>query len=119
MILIVEDDEPSYFFLKVLLTKLKFNFEWVQNGSDAVRLCKEREDIEMVLMDINMPLLDGYEATKEIRKFNTDLPIIAQTAFAIAGDRERALEVGCNDYISKPINRVDLVEIIDKYFHSK
>lgn len=115
MVLIVEDDEPSFFYLKVLLTKLGISFEWVQNGEDAVRICKERDDFKMILMDMNMPLLNGFEATAEIRKFNKDIPIIAQTAFAIFGDREEAIESGCNDYISKPIDKNKLIALIEKY----
>ena len=67
-------------------------------------------------MDIQMPEMDGYEATRQIRQFNKDVIIIAQTAYALAGDREKAVEAGCNDYITKPINRDKLMELISKYF---
>jgi CheY-like chemotaxis protein len=67
-------------------------------------------------MDIKMPEMDGYEAARQIRKLNKDVIIIAETAFALTGDREKALDAGCNDYISKPIERHLLVELIHKYF---
>jgi CheY-like chemotaxis protein len=70
------------------------------------------------MMDIKMPEMDGYEATRQIRQFDKEVIIIAQTAFALMGDSEKAIEAGCNDYISKPINRDELMTIIEKYFKS-
>jgi CheY-like chemotaxis protein len=67
-------------------------------------------------MDIQMPVMNGYEATRQIRQFNKDVVIIAQTAFGLSGDREKAVEAGCNDYISKPINKDELLALIQKYF---
>ena len=67
-------------------------------------------------MDIKMPEMDGYEATRKIRQFNTEVIIIAQTAFALTGDREKAFAAGCNDYISKPIRKDKLKELIQQYF---
>ncbi|MDZ7739528.1 MAG: response regulator [Bacteroidales bacterium] len=85
------------------------------DGEEAVRICRETPGIDLVLMDIKMPVLDGYDATREIRKFNKDLPIIAQTAYAFYGDSENALEAGCNDYISKPVKQADLLKMVSKY----
>jgi len=76
----------------------------------------EIPDIDLVLMDIQMSKLGGYEATKQIRNFNKELIIIAQTAYCLSGDREKALEAGCNDYIAKPINKNELQALIQKYF---
>jgi len=70
----------------------------------------------LVLMDIQMPDVNGYEATKQIRQFNKGIVIIAQTAYALAGDREKAIEAGCNDYLSKPIKKDELMTLIVKYF---
>jgi CheY-like chemotaxis protein len=67
-------------------------------------------------MDIKMPIMDGYEATRQIRQFNKDVVIIAQSAYALIGDREKAMAAGCNDYISKPIKKGELMKLIQKYF---
>lgn len=114
-ILVAEDDEISYLFLENILNDKNISLIHVSNGFDAVKAVKELSDISVVLMDIKMPELDGLEATKEIRKFNKNIPIIAQTAFAMSGDRENAILQGCNDYISKPINKKELINIIIKY----
>lgn len=113
-ILIVEDDKHSFEFLKIVLEMAKMTTIWAQDGSSAIRLCNENSDIDLVLMDINMPIMNGFEATKEIKKFRPKLPIIAQTAYAILGDREKALSEGCDDYISKPIKKEVLMSKIDK-----
>jgi hypothetical protein len=86
------------------------------NGDEAVETCRKIPGIDLVLMDIKMPRMNGYEATRMIRSFNKDIVIVAQTAYALSGDREKALEAGCNDYISKPIRKADLLEKIRKYF---
>ncbi len=70
-------------------------------------------------MDIQMPGMNGYEATHQIRQFNKDVVIIAQTAFGLSGDREKAIEAGCNDYISKPINKDEVLSLIQKYFQNQ
>ncbi|MCF6333452.1 MAG: response regulator [Draconibacterium sp.] len=112
LILIVEDDEPSFMFIKIVLGYSGFKNLWVKNGEEAIIACKQNNDINLVLMDINLPAMSGYSATKEIKKFKPELPIIAQTAFAILGDREKAFKAGCDDYISKPINSKMLIEKI-------
>jgi len=82
---------------------------------EAVRLCKENPDIDFVLMDIKLPELNGYDATKRIREFNKDIVIIAQTSYAFPDDREKAITAGCNDYISKPYSQNDLLELLKKW----
>jgi CheY-like chemotaxis protein len=79
-------------------------------------MCKTHRDIDLVFMDIMMPKMNGYEATRQIRLFNNDVVIIAQTAYGLSGDREKAIEAGCNDYIAKPINREALLALTQKYF---
>jgi len=111
-ILIVEDDESSFEFLQVVLENSGINIIWAEDGEVSVKLCKENSNIDLVLMDINIPVMNGYDATREIKKFRPDLPIIAQTAYAIAGDREKSLDAGCDDYISKPIKKEKLLKII-------
>ena len=114
-ILIAEDDESSFEYLNAVLVKANYHIIWAKNGEEAVNLCQKHKSIALVLMDINMPMMNGYEATKLIKKSRPDLPVIAQTAYAIAGDREKAFAEGCDDYISKPIKREELLKITGKY----
>jgi CheY-like chemotaxis protein len=115
-ILIVEDDPTSEMMLEIMIEDYCKTPLVAKNGLEAVQLCKENPDIDFVLMDIKMPELNGYDATKIIREFNKDIIIFAQTAFALPGDREKAIAAGCNDYISKPYSQSELTELIDKYF---
>ncbi|MBV5335184.1 MAG: PAS domain-containing protein [Sulfuricurvum sp.] len=115
-ILIVEDDAESAILLSKIVQKFSKEVFKARTGIEAVDICRKNKDINLILMDIQMPEMDGYEATRQIRQFNTDVIIIAQTAFALSGDKELALEVGCNDYISKPIKRKQLMETINKHF---
>jgi CheY-like chemotaxis protein len=115
-ILIVEDDEQSAILLAFAVKTLGTNLIKVKTGREAVAVCRDNPDIDLILMDIKMPEMDGYEATRQIRQFNREVTIIAQTAYALSGDREKALEAGCNDYISKPIKKEDLVELLLQYF---
>lgn len=85
-------------------------------GAEAVEVCRNNPDIDLILMDIKMPVMDGLEATRQIRQFNKNVIIIAQTAFGLPGDREKAIEAGCNDYIAKPIEIALLLELIQKNF---
>ena len=90
-----------------------------KNGIEAVKKCQDNLDIDLILMDMRMPEMDGYEATKQIRKFNKNVIIIAQTAFALSNDREKTINVGCNDYIMKPINQVQLKNLITTLINNK
>jgi CheY-like chemotaxis protein len=114
-ILIVEDDEISYSLLKRMLQKINKTILHAKTGVEAVEACRNNPDIDLVLMDIRMPKMDGNEATRQIRQFNKDIIIIAQTAYAFEGDNKKAIEAGCNDYISKPIDKTLLNELIKKY----
>jgi len=114
-ILVVEDIEYSFELLRITLEKTGIHTLWAKNGVEAIKICAENNTLDLVLMDINMPVMNGYEATREIKKIKPDLPIIAQTAYAIEGDREKSLEAGCNDYISKPLNNTDLLAMIKKH----
>ncbi|MDX9748579.1 MAG: response regulator [Paludibacter sp.] len=107
-ILIVEDDEVSAMLLKKSITSVSNELLFATNGVDAIQKCRDNSDIDLILMDIRMPVMGGYEATRQIRQFNPNVIIIAQTAFGLAGDREKAREAGCNDYVSKPINIAEL-----------
>lgn len=111
-ILIAEDDKTSDLFITIALIKFCKKVLHAQNGVDAIRICRENHDIDLILMDIKMPELDGYKATRQIREFNKDVIIIAQTAYGLVGDREKTLVAGCNDYISKPIIVDELLTLI-------
>jgi len=113
--LIVEDDEISYSLLIRMVQKISYEVLHAITGVQAIEACRNNPDLDLVLMDIRMPQMDGIEATRQIRKFNKDIIIIAQTAYAFSGDREKAIQAGCNDYISKPINKTLLNEMIKKH----
>ncbi|NCB08176.1 MAG: response regulator, partial [Bacteroidia bacterium] len=118
-VLVAEDDEVGRLFLSTILEKRCKKILFVSNGLEAVQTFNENPGIDLILMDIRMPLLDGYMATRKIRETNQDVVIVAQTAYAMAGDKEKALEAGCNDYMTKPLNRKLLMELIEKYFKQK
>ncbi|WP_346863010.1 PAS domain S-box protein [uncultured Draconibacterium sp.] len=115
-ILIADDDAVSVDLLKIFLKDYCQNFIVAENGEIAVEKVKEHGDIDLVLMDVKMPLMDGFDATKRIRAFNTDVKIIAQTAFVQEQDIVKALNVGCNNFISKPINKHKLLELVQSMF---
>jgi PAS domain S-box-containing protein len=116
-ILIAEDDETSATLITTVVKKISHDLLHAVTGIEAVDACRNNPGIDLVLMDITMPELSGYEATRQIRTFNKDVIIIAQTAYAQTGDREKSLEAGCNDYISKPLKHSLLLELIHKYFN--
>lgn len=118
LILIVEDVESNYLYLNAVLTKLNVNIEWVKNGLEAVNFAKEHPEISLILMDLQMPEMNGYDATREIKKIYPDLKIIAQTAFAMSDDRAKAIEAGCDDYLAKPIRSKDLLDTVNKYLEN-
>jgi PAS domain S-box-containing protein len=113
-ILIVEDDVPSLQYLSKILTDNSYSFLSAGNGEQALELIRSDNNINLVLMDIRMPVMDGIEATKEIKRIRPDIPIIAQTAFAFSEERSEILEIGCDDYISKPINKKEMLTKINK-----
>ncbi len=114
-ILIAEDVESNYQLLESYLLKTKANIIWVENGKEAIETCNKDIKIDLILMDMQMPVLNGYEATKRIKEQYPEIPIIAETAFALAGDREKILMAGCSDYISKPIRANKLYKKLEKY----
>jgi len=116
VILLVEDDEVSLEFLKELLEPYKVKLICTYDGQSAIDACKSNSDVELILMDVQLPVLNGNDAMKEIKKIRPNLPIIAQTAFAMSGDKERYLKDGFDNYISKPINLNELISLISKYF---
>jgi len=115
-ILIAEDDETSEMLISIAVKKFGKEIISIRTGTEAVEVCRKNPDIDLVLMDIDMPEMNGYEATRQIRQFNKDLVIIAQIAFGLSGDREKAIAAGCDDYIAKPIKIDELLEKIEKLF---
>jgi len=114
VVLITEDEEVNFFYLKTLLKKTEARVLRAKNGKEAVDIIAEyKGDIDLVLMDINMPVMDGYEAMRIIKARHPDLPIIAQTAYTLNNDRRKCLKAGFNDYIAKPINKVALFRLVN------
>lgn len=116
-VLIAEDDISSAKLLQAIFSKYNFNVTHVSNGEEAVEYCRTNPDLQLVMMDVKLTEMSGLMATQQIREFNKDIVVIAQTAFALREDREKALAAGCTDYITKPIRRDDLVKLLEKYFN--
>lgn len=114
-ILLAEDDDNSYRLISAILNKYDLTILRTTDGMQTIEVFKAHPDISLVLMDIKMPGIDGFEATREIRKLNKNVPVIAQTAFAFAGDKEDALLAGCNAFITKPIIKHELIELINTF----
>lgn len=115
-ILIAEDDETSEMLLSIIISAFSNCVMKARTGAEAVEISRNNPDLDLILMDIKMPVMNGYTATRQIRQFNKDVVIIAQTAFELSGSREKAIEAGCNDYLAKPIDKTELLSMIQKYF---
>jgi len=114
-ILVAEDVATNYLLVKKSLRKTDVQLVWAKTGLQAVEAVQNNPAIDLVLMDIRMPVMNGLDATRKIKELRPNLPIIAQTAYAMDGDRENSIEAGCDDYISKPINLKLFIELIAKY----
>ncbi len=110
--LVAEDEEDNYRYLEVALSLNNANLIWARDGQEAVDLFRKTENIDLVLMDIKMPIMDGYQATHLIKSIKPGVPVIAQTAYSIAEEREKSIKAGCDGYIAKPINFNDLQILI-------
>ena len=115
-VLIVEDIFESSRYLEIIVRSFTKVIIKATTGVEAVAVCRNNPDIDLVLMDIQMPEMNGYEAVQEIRTFNPEVVIIAQTAYAQRGDREKAIAAGCTEYLAKPISKTDLIALINNYF---
>jgi CheY-like chemotaxis protein len=118
-IMVADDDEMSVLLIKNILKRASREVLIARTGIEAIELFEQNADIDLVLMDMKMPKLNGYEATHRIRAISQDVVIIAQTSFALSGDREQALAAGCNDYLSKPIVPNQLLQLVQSYFEEK
>jgi signal transduction histidine kinase len=114
-ILVVEDNELSSKLMTALLDSMKYDYHHVKEGEEAIEYVKTNPNTRLILMDMKLPGMDGYEATRKIKKINQFIPVIAQTAFAMTGDRQKALEAGCDDYLPKPIDFKRLKELLQVY----
>ncbi len=115
MILIVEDDFANRFLIEKMVKELSSQVFVAEDGAEAVEICKNNPKITKVLMDLKMPVMDGFEATRVIKTFRPELPIIALTAYAMSGDERKAREAGCDDYLSKPVSRKQLLKALSKF----
>jgi PAS domain S-box-containing protein len=115
-ILVVEDDPASYEYLNEILSSNGCNVLHASNGSEALKLFRESASLHMILLDIQLPEMDGYQIARSIRKTNKSIPIIAQTAHAMPEDRKKCLDAGCNDYLTKPIQYDLLINTLKKFF---
>ncbi|MBN1988641.1 MAG: response regulator [Bacteroidales bacterium] len=115
VILVAEDVELNYKLISSALIGTNASIMWARNGEEAVEMCEKNPSINLVLMDIQMPKMDGYDATKAIKRSKPSMPIIAQTAYAMPNDNIKCMEVGCSDYIAKPLNTNILLEKIEKH----
>ncbi|MFZ4398719.1 MAG: response regulator [Bacteroidales bacterium] len=118
-VLIVEDDKISMMLINLTVKKFAKEVLNAKTGLEAVEICRNHADLDLIITDIKMPEMDGYEATRQIRQFNKDVIIIAQTAFSLSDEKEKAIEAGCNDYIPKPINIALLKSLILKHIKTQ
>jgi CheY-like chemotaxis protein len=113
--LVVEDVESNFLYIDKTLEKTKVSLIWAKDGKEAIEKFRDNRDIDLILIDLRMPIMSGYEAMAEIRKMDKDIPIIVQTAYAQKNDIEKIQETDCDDYITKPIRKETLLKVISKY----
>jgi len=114
-ILIAEDEDSNYLYLEAVLQKTGAKLLWARNGKEAIDACKKGDPVDLVLMDLQMPNINGYQAREAIKEIFPDTPQIAQTAFAMADDEKRAMDAGFDAYISKPIRKNNLLALVGRF----
>lgn len=114
-ILIAEDDDSSFYYFKEVLQKTKFEILRAFNGKEAVDMVKHNDEIVLVLMDIQMPLMDGNEASNQIRKIRKELPIIAQTAYVVPDNISKYISINCDELLVKPVAYNTLLAVVNQY----
>jgi CheY-like chemotaxis protein len=114
-ILVAEDDEFNFFYINMLLKADLVDIYHAENGQEAVEFCRNNPDIDLVLMDLKMPVMDGFEATSLIKAFRNDLPVIAVTAFSGSEDRRKAMSAGCDEFLTKPLKKEILFDTLVKF----
>jgi CheY-like chemotaxis protein len=113
LILVAEDDDSNYKYIEIVLQYASYQVIRAENGFEAVECCRNHPEVRLVLMDIKMPLMDGFEATRQIRSFMPVLPVIALTAHVTTEDESAAIIAGCTEYVTKPVSKTKLLEIIE------
>ena len=111
---VAEDEELNFKVLNSCLSKTNARILRAENGIKAIEIC-QKEKIDIILMDIQMPVMDGYEASHQIKLLNSSVPIIAQTSYAMANEKEKCIDAGCDDYITKPLDLDQLLSLINKF----
>lgn len=114
-ILVVEDDDVNFLYLNQIFKISKGNIFRAKTGKEAIDFCKDHNNVDIILMDIQLPDINGYKTTEEIRKFNKTIPIIAQTAAKSQDESEKAFMAGCTDILNKPFIMNDLLQILNRY----
>jgi signal transduction histidine kinase/ActR/RegA family two-component response regulator len=117
VVLIAEDEKFNYLLLEELFKEMNVKIIWAKNGWEAINACYENSDIDLVMMDMKMPIMDGFEATRILRGTFTHIPIIAQTAYASEKDLQRVYDCGCNEVITKPIDVNKFNRVINKFLN--
>lgn len=110
----MEDEDHNFTYIYEILKRTKITMIRAETGREAIKLFAENK-VDLVLMDIKLPDLDGMDATREIKKLNAEVPVVAQTAYAMKRERDRCIEAGCDDYISKPFDPETLMNVVKKY----
>ncbi len=116
-VLVAEDEVSNYLFLEEVLQEMGAQLFWAKNGNEVLDILENDPGINIILMDIKMPEMNGLEVTKIIKNKYKDIPVIAQTAYAMEEDREKCLQAGCDEYISKPIDIYELMDILNKFIN--
>ncbi|MGE5446899.1 MAG: response regulator [Bacteroidales bacterium] len=114
-IVIAEDDDTNFFYISVLLKSDTLTLLHARNGTEAVTLCEDHPETELVLMDLKMPEMDGFEATRLIKSFRKDLPVIAVSAYSGSEEQQKAFEAGCDEFITKPIKKEQLLQKLEEF----
>lgn len=118
VVLVAEDSDASNMFYKAALSKTGVEVVWTENGHDALDYCKQKKQVDLILMDISMPGLNGLEATKLIKEIRPEIPIVIQTAYFLSNERKKSYDAGADDFASKPITYHKLLEILNTYLEA-
>ncbi|MDD2564623.1 MAG: response regulator [Salinivirgaceae bacterium] len=115
VILVVEDEHINFRYIQEILKRTNAEVVRAENGQEAIDIARSMS-LDLILMDIKLPIMDGYEATRKIREFNANVPIIAQTAYVMSGEEEKTKDAGCNAYLTKPLRLNVVLETIESFF---